>query len=173
MYRFVPVMEADRPLLIEWLSAPDARKWWGDPAHELKLIYEGEVSGESRGFIAHKEDGPFAYIQCWPCDAQPEEAVAKEPWVREQAPGTLGVDITIGQPDLLGKGHGSKAVRAFCDMLFAEGAPRIIIDPDATNQRAVRAYEKAGFSRFDHFTNQDGSVTLLMERFPSEGHDTL
>lgn len=174
MFRFVPVTLADRPMLIEWLSLPDSRKWWGDPEDEIRLIYEGEETGESSGYIVHDpEHGPFAYIQSWPCDAQPAEAIADEPWVADQLPGTLGIDITIGKPNMLGKGLGSQAVRAFCKKLFAEGAPRLLIDPDAENLRAVRAYEKAGFVRFNHFTNPDGAVTLLMEMFPPEGPKTL
>ncbi|MBV6658566.1 MAG: GNAT family N-acetyltransferase [Devosiaceae bacterium] len=174
MIRFAPISEADTPLLRQWLSTPASREWWGEPEHEIGLIFGGEASGESRGFIASAPDmGPFAYIQCWATDKVPDEAAQKEPWVRQQAAGTLGVDITIGNPTLLGKGLGSRTVRAFCDMLFAEGAPRLIIDPDERNVRAVRAYEKAGFRRFDTYTDpDDGSVTVLMERYPPEGTGT-
>ena len=166
-FTFEPVTPAHRAMLKGWLSTPEAQRWWGDPDTEIDLIYAGEATGESRGFIAHhRQIGPFAYIQCWDCAMVPPHLLTEEPWVADQAPGTWGVDITIGDPTLLGKGWGSQAVRAFCDRLFAEGVPRLIIDPDATNLRAVRAYEKAGFTRFDQSTAPDGSVTLLMERFP-------
>lgn len=172
---FASVTQADKPMLRAWLSTPASREWWGEPDHEIGLIFDGEKTGESRGFIAHHtEKGPFAYIQCWPCDAQPEEALAKEPWIAKQAAGTLGVDITIGRPDLLDQGLGTATVRAFCAMLFDQGAPRLIIDPDASNMRAVRAYEKAGFVRFDHHTRPDGT-TLLMEMLAptgDEGHQS-
>lgn len=154
-------------MLTNWLSIDSSQEWWGNPAEELRLIFEGERTGESRGFIAHHSDhGPFAYIQCWDPSRVPDHLVDEEPWVRDQAAGTLGVDITIGVPTLLGKGLGSQTVRAFGDLLFAEGTPRLIIDPDARNTRAVRAYEKAGFTRFNSHTNADGSITLLMERLP-------
>lgn len=165
-FRFVPVTPADRPLLFEWLSTAQSQKWWGDPDEEIRLIYEGEASGESSGYIVHDVDqGPFAYIQSWPCDGQPADAIVDEPWVADQAAGTLGIDITIGKPNMLGKGLGSRAVAAFCAKLFAEGAPRLVIDPDAANLRAVRAYEKAGFIRYDAHVREDGT-TLLMELFP-------
>jgi hypothetical protein len=128
---------------------PHAQEWWGNPEHELRLIYDGESSGESRGFIAHSADGPFAYIQCWACEAQPDEAIVHEPWVRDQAPGTLGVDITIGRPDLLGKGPWVATLSGLLpDAVCARGAAPHH-RPDASNLRAVRAYEKAGFARFD------------------------
>lgn len=159
-------------MLRGWLSTPASQAWWGDPDHEIRLIFDGETTGESRGYIVHGDDGPFAYIQSWPCEAQPAKAIEDEPWVAEQPDGTLGVDITIGRPDLLGKGLGTEVVRQFCQKLFADGASRLIIDPDAKNSRAVRAYEKAGFSRFDQYTNADGSITVLMEMFPPEGQTT-
>lgn len=94
-------------------------------------------------------------------------ATVNEPWLADQTPGTLGIDITIGKPNMLGKGLGSLAVRWFCKKLFAEGAPRLIIDPDTANLRAVRAYEKAGFVRFGTHARDDGT-TLLMEMFPPD-----
>lgn len=76
MFRFVPVTLTDKPMLIEWLSTPHSRTWWGNPEDEIRLIYEGEETGESSGFIVHNEGGgeghgPFAYIQSWSCDQQP------------------------------------------------------------------------------------------------------
>ncbi len=171
-FRFAPVTKTDTPMLRDWLSTPHAQEWWGEPEHEIGLIFDGERTGQSSGYIAHHAEEPFAYVQSWPCDAQPADAVAKEPWVANQAANTLGVDIVIGRPDLLGKGLGSTCVRVFCDKLFSQGASRIIIDPDAANTRALRAYEKAGFTRFASFTKPDGSITQLMEKFPSEGQLT-
>ena len=77
--------------------------------------------------------------------------------------GTLGIDLSIGVPELVGKGHGSAIVRQFTEELFEEGAPRVIIDPDPTNARAIRAYEKAGFTAFDTRTTIYGPA-LLMKR---------
>ena len=167
MVHFEPIAQQHRVLLMAWLSAPHARAWWGEPKEQVQLIYDNERTGESQGFIASIEGEPFAYVQCWACEAQSAEAMVDAPWLADQAPGTMGIDITIGPPNMLGKGLGSLAVRALADRLFADGVPRVIIDPDAENLRAVRAYEKAGFSRFDSYTNRDGQVTLLMERFPS------
>ena len=44
-------------------------------------------------------------------------------------------------------------MRQFVDMLFEEGVPRVVIDPDPANARAIRAYEKAGFRAFDTRTS--------------------
>ena len=57
--------------------------------------------------------------------------------------GTRGIDQFIGEPDMIGRGHGSAFIRAFIDDPC--GMARAVTDPDPANARAVRAYEKAGF----------------------------
>ena len=48
---------------------------------------------------------------------------------------------------MIERGHGSAFIRGFVDERLASGAPRIVTDPDPSNPRAVRAYEKAGFRK--------------------------
>ena len=64
-------------------------------------------------------------------------------------------------PGLVGAGHGSAIVRQFVEQLFEEGAPRVIIDPDPANGRAIRAYEKAGFRAIDRRHSRYGDVVLM------------
>ena len=61
----------------------------------------------------------------------------------------------------MGIGHGSAIVRQFVEQLFEEGGPRVIIDPDPANGRAVRAYEKAGFRPIDRRQSEYGDVVLM------------
>ena len=70
-----------------------------------------------------------------------------------------------GEPDLVGKGHGSAFIRAYADRLLAAGAPMVLTDPDPTNRRAIRAYEKAGFTP-DHVVDTSEGPALLMVRTP-------
>jgi aminoglycoside 6'-N-acetyltransferase len=56
-------------------------------------------------------------------------------------------------------------IRAFADQLLASGTPRVVIDPDPTNARAIRAYEKAGFCR-DRVVDTPDGPALLMVRDP-------
>ena len=61
--------------------------------------------------------------------------------------GTRGIDQFIGDPDMIGRAHGSAFIRQFTDGLLTAGTPRVLTDPDPANARAIRAYEKAGFRR--------------------------
>ncbi|MFD6111094.1 GNAT family N-acetyltransferase [Streptomyces yangpuensis] len=60
--------------------------------------------------------------------------------------GLATVGITIGERDRWGHGHGSDALRLLVGHLFgAFGLHRIELDTWSGNQRAVRAFTKAGF----------------------------
>ena len=52
-------------------------------------------------------------------------------------------------------------VRRFAELLFEEGCPRVIIDPDPANTRAIRAYEKAGFRPFGERTSKYGPALMM------------
>lgn len=54
------------------------------------------------------------------------------------------------------------SVRNAPEKLLAEGVPRIVIDPDPNNARAIRAYEKAGFHRDRLAATPDGPALLMI-----------
>ena len=69
----------------------------------------------------------------------------------------------IGEPDMIERGHGSAFIRSFIEGLLAAGVPRVVTDPNPTNGRAIRCYEKAGFAR-DRLVDTADGVALLMIR---------
>jgi aminoglycoside 6'-N-acetyltransferase len=154
---FVALTEEHRPMLLRWLSTPHAQQWWGEPQEELRLIYAIE-DGEHEPFIACINDEPMAYIQAWWPTQHPDF-----PWQHGMTSTTRGIDITIGEETNLGKGLGTLIVKHFAAKLFAEGATRLIIDPDKTNNRAIAAYMKAGFTPYDEYESD-----LLMELLPED-----
>ena len=58
-----------------------------------------------------------------------------------------GIDLFLGAP-FQGRGLGIDAVRTMARHLVADrGHQRLVIDPAAHNERAIRCYEKVGFKR--------------------------
>jgi RimJ/RimL family protein N-acetyltransferase len=59
----------------------------------------------------------------------------------------IGIDLFIGEPELIGRGHGPALIRAFLrDVAFPRyGVDLCVIGPTRSNAAAIRAYEKAGF----------------------------
>ena len=147
-----------------WLAEPHVAEWWDDPEVELAEIREHIDSISVEPLIVELDGQPIGYLQSYDPHLEDGHPYQDQPF------GTLGIDISIGDPELVGIGHGSAIVRQFADELFAEGAPRVIIDPDPANGRAIRAYEKAGFRPIGERTSEYGHV-LLMARDAEEGED--
>ncbi len=66
------------------------------------------------------------------------------------------MDIFIGELDVHRKGIGSTAINLLSDYLFKEkNANIIVMCPLKTNTRAIKCYEKCGFSIRDYFDTED------------------
>ena len=150
-YDFRAVTEADLPMLSAWLAEPHVAEWWNDgPGTALAEIVEAMDSDSTEPLIVELDGRPIGYVQSYDPHLEDDHPYQDQPF------GTLGIDVTIGVPELVGIGHGSRLVNAFVEILFEEGCPRVIIDPHPGNGRAIRAYEKAGFRRLGERTTPFG-----------------
>lgn len=165
---FEPVRPDHYAMLADWLGRPHMREWWGDPEEELGFIKDMvEGRDTTRPFIIMLEGEPVGYIQYWHIGHHQNETWVKDnPWLMEFPAETIGVDLSIGDPDNLSKGIGSAALDAFTRMLREQGFKTIIIDPAPENRRAVRAYEKAGYRPVPHLEGKTEGV-LLMQHGPN------
>jgi aminoglycoside 6'-N-acetyltransferase len=161
-YNFRPVTEADMSMLAAWLGTPHVAAWWGEPDIALANIRQHMDSASVRPYIIELNDTPIGYIQSYAPHLEEDHPY------RDQPEGTLGIDQFIGKSELVGMGHGPCLIGAFVDQLFRQGAPRVVTDPDPTNMRAIRAYEKATFRPLGERNTIYGHV-LLMARDAEEG----
>lgn len=154
-YSFRTVEEDDLPLIGRWLAEPHLAKWWGDSREELAEIREHIDSISVEPLIVELNDRPIAYLQSYDPHLEDDHPYQDQPF------GTLGIDLSIGLPELIGQGHGPAILRQFVAELFEEGVPRVIIDPDPANAAAIRAYEKAGFVAFDTRSTFYGPAVMM------------
>jgi aminoglycoside 6'-N-acetyltransferase len=154
-YRFRAVEDEDLPLLESWLGQPHWTQWWGSPTVALAEIRAAMESIDTEPLIVELNGRPIAYLQSYDPHLEDDHPYADQPF------GTLGVDLSIGPVEMLGKGHGSAMLRQFTEQLFAEGAPRVVIDPDPANLRAIRAYTKAGFRSIEERDTASERVLLM------------
>jgi len=155
-YQFRPAVAADLPLLRAWRARPHVARWWGPPdvEDEAETLADGRVAM----WIVALDGRAFAYAQDYsPHDWSPHPFAYLPP-------GSRGIDQYIGEPDMLGRGHGPAFVRQHCERLFAAGAPAVATDPHPDNVRAIRAYEKAGFTAVAGPLDTRWGRALLMER---------
>jgi len=154
-YTFRDARRDDDALLSQWLTSPEARRWWGKPDEQLALILEDLDNSAMRQWIVSFKDRPFAYARAYEVHAWPQLHLAHLPQ------GAMAIDAFIGVPALIGCGHGGRFLRLLAERLLAEGTPVIAIDPIVENTRAQRAYCRAGFREHGRAETEAGSVILM------------
>jgi aminoglycoside 6'-N-acetyltransferase len=155
LYSFRDVMPDDLALLRVWLRAPEVLRWWGDPIEQAKILEDDLIEPDMAMHIVSFGAKPFAYAQDYPVDRWPQSHFAGLPR------GSRAIDSFIGEPQMIGCGHGSDYLRLLAERLVAEGAPAIAIDPAVGNFRARRAYEKAGFIEEKIVQTSEGPAVLM------------
>jgi aminoglycoside 6'-N-acetyltransferase len=124
-----PATAAHVPVFLEILGHPKIAKWWG--GYDLERVrrellgpqcYAIELAGETTGLIIYREE--------------------LDPDHRHAA-----IDLAL-HPDHQNQGLGCDAMRAMARFLFRHrNHHRVVIDPAAHNERAIRSCERAGFQR--------------------------
>ena len=154
-YAFRPMSVGDLPTIRRWLEAPHVAQWWHDPSEQFELVGGDLADPDMAQFIVSADAREFAYLQCYNLGVW-------DTGFGPQPEGARGLDQFIGEAGMLGRGHGSAFIRAFADRLLASGTPRVVIDPDPANARAIRAYAKAGFCRERIVDTPDGPALLTV-----------
>jgi aminoglycoside 6'-N-acetyltransferase len=157
-YVFRPMSAGDLSLVQRWLETPEVVRWWERPDEQCALVSGDLNHPDMDQFIVVLGEHPFAYIQCYPLSTW-DQGFGPQPSA------TRGIDQFIGEPDMIGCGHGSGFIRQFVDALPGQGIPRVVTDPDPDNVRAVRAYAKAGF-RSERLVDTPDGPALMMIRDP-------
>jgi len=157
-YSFQPAVHEDLPLLHRWLQTPEVVRWWGDPEEQFALIREDLDVQEMTQWIVSFENRPFAYAQAYEVHQWPQSHFNHLP------PGAMAIDAFIGEPSMIGCGHGGKFLRLLAERLIDNGAPLVAIDPDVDNHRARGAYRKAGFCGETVVQTAGGSAVVMIFR---------
>jgi aminoglycoside 6'-N-acetyltransferase len=125
-----PIADADLDALVAIMRSPGVREWWWESGN-AELLRDGlregldsafaiEVDGELVGWLGFDEETDPGYRHA-------------------------SVDITL-DPRFQGRGLGPEAIRTVIRWLADEhGHHRFAIDPAASNERAIKAYESLGF----------------------------
>ena len=157
---FRPLERADLAVMHAWLQRPHVAEWWTPTpsAAELAEDYFPAEPTSTRACIAMLRDEPLGFIQCYTAMGSGEGW-----WENERDPGVRGVDQFLANAHQLGRGYGSAMVRAFVDEIFTDPAvTRVQTDPSPDNERAIRAYRKAGFVDHARVETPDGPALLML-----------
>jgi aminoglycoside 6'-N-acetyltransferase len=144
---FLPVEPGHFPLLWEWLQLPDVEPWfgyWMPPTREETFaLWTAMIEGREpqRGYLMVVDGAEVGYIES--SRLSQDEEMAEAIGLGQDA---VAADLYIADPEQTGRGVGPLVVVMFyLRMMDETGLDVGIIDPEVTNHRAIRAYEKAGF----------------------------
>ena len=164
---FRSLTRTDFPLLHRWLAEPHVVAWWRESADlaGLEEKYGPRIDGfePTYVFIIEHDDRAIGWIQWYRWSDYPEHA-AKLGAENESA----GVDLALGESEILGKGLGARAIAEFVDkVVFAQpDITAVYSDPEENNVRSLRAFAKAGFvvTKKGYFDGQSYRQCVVRKR---------
>jgi aminoglycoside 6'-N-acetyltransferase len=130
-----PFESADEETMAAFLAEPDVKRWWADGDYERDHGWVVEVDGSFGGWVQYEEET----YEWYP---------------------SVALDISL-TTSLHGSGYGRRVLKLVIDHFVAKGHHRFTIDPDVTNERAIRCYSAVGF--------EPVGVMRAYERNPSGG----
>lgn len=138
--RLRPATAADWSLIREWLRRRDIQDWWGPASATEAEVTIALNSQQAICRIIEADHQPVGYAH----------AVDATLWgdnlPDELEPGTWDLDLFVASEAHRGRGVGQVALARLAEEVFATTlAIAVCVFPSVRNERAVRAYEKAGF----------------------------
>ena len=170
MVSFRALERSDFPLLERWLSEPHVDAWWHEPLDlaGLEQKYGPRIDGTepTHVFIIEHETQPIGWIQWYRWSDYPKHAAKIE-----AESNAAGIDLSIGDVSLIGKGIGSSAIREFVRSVVSAqpGVTAVVTDPEERNGRSCRAFEKAGFLPVGRIELEGESVRRRIMRLSLPG----
>lgn len=135
-FTFKPVEEHQTFFIHNWITQKHIAEWLhGDGLKNTIEDLENFFKGTSWGkhWIAYDKDIPFAYLL-----------------TSEAGTDALTLDLFICNLAYLGKGLSVQMIQEFLLSQFPN-KQEVLIDPEATNTRAIHVYEKVGFRIIGEF----------------------
>lgn len=158
------VASEDWPLIERWLHAAHVRRMWGDPDENLGVLHEPLGHGAGRAII--EVDGREVGLVLW---QHPKRNELDSAGLTDIPTSAIDIDIMIGEPDAVGAGLGSSAIRRVADAALCDPAvPFVMACAQLDNRASQRAFAKAGFCADREFDDVPYGRYVLMIRYRTE-----
>jgi ribosomal protein S18 acetylase RimI-like enzyme len=165
---FRPLAESDFPLLFTWLGRPHVKRWYAPAPRsftELVARYRPRTQPDNpvRAFIIRVDGADAGYIQKYPLE--PFAEYRARLGLEGQA-GVMGMDLYLGDEWRTGQGLGAFVIGRFFtgEVLADASVTACIAGPHEGDAQSIKAFERAGFSRWKAVENEDGERECVMRR---------
>jgi RimJ/RimL family protein N-acetyltransferase len=153
--RFRGVERDDLPTFVRWINDPEVQHGIGIYL-PYSMLDEELWFEETRKRSADEHNLAIEVLLANIKDGEPESQITQESWKLIGSCGFFNLDqrnrssefgIMIGEKGYWNKGYGTEAVRLLCQHGFNTlNLNRIYLSVLENNPRAIRAYEKVGFT---------------------------
>ncbi len=135
-FHFKPAMSSQRALLHQWFEQKHIKKWMHgrglqNTLNGLEKFFQG--TSTTTYWVGYDKDIPFAFLITSP-----------------EGNDVTTLDLFICDLNYLGKGIAVPMIREFLISHFPN-VKKVLIDPEATNKRAIHVYQKVGFKIIGEF----------------------
>ncbi len=135
-FTFKPIQRSDENMILSWLRQDYIQRWIHGKGLQSTLngianYFQGATT--TIYWIGSHNATPFAFLITSP---EKDDAIT--------------LDVFICEPNYLGKGLAVPMIHTFLTNQFPH-IKRVLIDPEASNARAVHVYKKAGFKIIGEF----------------------
>lgn len=152
-FSFAWVEETQKPLLHSWLKQDHIKEWLHGQGLQ-NTLNDLENFFKCRDYlcehwIAYINEKPFGYL----ITSEVRKDVEDDAELSQQCQKdgrAITLDLFICDPQFLGKGLSVPMIQKFLLSYFADFS-EVLIDPEATNLRAIHVYKKVGFKIIGEF----------------------
>lgn len=135
-FHFKPAKSSQRTLLHQWFEQKHIKEWMHgvglqNTLNGLEKFFQGK--SDTTYWIGYDKNIPFAFLMTSP-----------------EGNDAITLDLFICDLNYLGKGIAVPMIREFLIKHFSN-MKKVLIDPEATNERAVHVYQKVGFKIIGEF----------------------
>lgn len=135
-FLFKHAQPSQRALLHRWFEQPQIKEWMHgvglqNTLNGLEKFFQ--VKSDTNYWIGYDKDTPFAFLITSP-----------------EGEDVTTLDVFICDLNYLGKGLSVPMIRKFLIDHFSH-VKKVLIDPEATNSRAIHVYKKVGFKIIEEF----------------------
>ncbi|TWT25977.1 GNAT family N-acetyltransferase [Planomicrobium sp. CPCC 101110] len=141
---------SDYEVMAQWLSTKEVLEFYGDvnspfSVERVRRKYGPRINGDVpiHPYIVEMDKIPIGYIQQYYLTAEQKEEYGYPSNLK-----IYGIDQFIGVPELFNQGIGTVMIKKFVDFLYeTTDVQKLVLDPNLSNKRAIRCYEKCGFHK--------------------------
>jgi aminoglycoside 6'-N-acetyltransferase len=140
-------------LLVAWHADPEVSRYWDEETFTQQEIRDRLARDDVETWIIEADGEPVGMLQSWWDDNMPRRG------------GLDGFLVSKAR----GRGLMPDAARLLARHLLAEGWAEVTVDPYLWNERAVRAWRRAGFEPLEEREpDDDHTARWLLMRFAAD-----